>query len=136
MVAELLLALYTGSIFAIVFLVATSLLRVEDNKNFAGKLYGRILWKFYKTAFLLLILYLILGNERLYALLLMLVLGLNVGISYWLKKYKRAIGNIDQIDYNDPKRSLFRRVSMLSTFVLFLNFLLSLYMLINQLKEV
>ncbi|MFN3870674.1 MAG: hypothetical protein ACK4MW_04225 [Aquificaceae bacterium] len=133
---ELLLVIYTGSLFAIVFLVAPVLLRVKENKNLAGGLYGKILWRFYRVAFLLLILYLILGNERLYALLLMLGLSLNVGLSYWLKNYKKSLGNIDQIDYQDPKRVLFRKVSIFSTLMLFGNFLLSLYILINQIKEV
>ena len=134
--ARLLLILYTGSLFALVFLVAPVLLRVKENKNLAGGFYGKILWRFYKVAFLLLMFYLILGNERLYAVLLMLGLGLNVGISHWLKNYKKNLGNIDQIDYQDPKRVLFRRVSILSTLALFGNFLLSFYILINQLKEV
>ncbi|MFN3946785.1 MAG: hypothetical protein ACK4LA_01715 [Aquificaceae bacterium] len=133
---ELLLVIYTGSLFAIVFLVAPVLLRVKENKNLAGGLYGKILWRFYRVAFLLLILYLILGNERLYAVLLMLGLSLNVGLSYWLKNYKKSLGNIDQIDYQDPKRVLFRKVSIFSTLMLFGNFLLSLYILINQIKEV
>ncbi len=133
---ELLLTLYTGSLFALIFLVAPVLLRARENKDLAGGLYGKILWRFYKVAFLLLILYLILGNERLYAVLLMLGLSFNVGISYWLKNYKKSLGNIDQIDYQDSKRVLFRRVSILSTLTLFGNFLLSFYILINQLKEV
>lgn len=133
---ELLLVIYTGSLFAIVFLVAPVLLRVKENKNLAGGLYGKILWRFYRVAFLLLILYLILGNERLYAVLLMLGLSLNVGLSYWLKNYKKSLGNIDRIDYQDPKRVLFRKVSIFSTLMLFGNFLLSLYILINQIKEV
>ncbi|MFN3598356.1 MAG: hypothetical protein ACK4VK_01265 [Aquificaceae bacterium] len=134
--SELLLTLYTGSLFALIFLVAPVLLRARENKDLAGGLYGKILWRFYKVAFLLLILYLILGNERLYAVLLMLGLSFNVSISYWLKNYKKSLGNIDQIEYQDPKRVLFRRVSILSTLTLFGNFLLSFYILINQLKEV
>ena len=77
--------------------------------------------------------YLILGNERIYTLLLMLGLGLNVGISYWLKSYKKKLGNIDLIDYKDPKRVVFRRASMLSTLLLFINFLFSFYLLFNKL---
>ncbi|MEJ5338641.1 MAG: hypothetical protein ACK42C_00250 [Aquificaceae bacterium] len=134
MASEILIALYCGSLFALVFLVAPVLLRAERNKDFAGSLYGRLLWRFYKLAFLLLLLYLILGDAKVYALLLMLGLGLNVGISYWLKNYKRKLGDIDLLDYNEPRRVLFRRVSMLSTVILFMNFLLSLYVLIKQLK--
>ncbi|HAV40609.1 MAG: hypothetical protein AB1353_08285 [Aquificota bacterium] len=131
---EVLLSLYVGLLFSIVFIVAPSLLRVEENKNLAGRFYGTILWRFYKVAFLLLMFYLILGDERIYTLLLMLGLGLNVGVSYWLKKYKKELGNIDLIDYRDPKRVVFRRVSMLSTLLLFINFLFSFYLLFKKLK--
>lgn len=134
MVPELLIVLYCGSLFAITFLVAPTLLRVEKNKDFAGNLYGRLLWKFYKVAFFMLLLYLILGDAKVYAILLMLGLGINVAVSYWLKNYKRRFGNIDLLDYNEPRRVLFRRVSMLSTLILFMNFLLSMYVLIKQLK--
>ncbi len=131
---ELLLALYTGLFFTIVFIVAPVLLRARENKNLAGRFYGSILWRSYKLAFLLLMSYLILGNERVYTLLLMLGLGLNVGVSYWLKAYKRKLGNIDLIDYHDPRRSLFRKVSMLSTFLLLINFLISFFILLKKLK--
>uniref|UniRef100_A0A7C2V2E3 DUF4149 domain-containing protein n=1 Tax=Hydrogenobacter sp. TaxID=2152829 RepID=A0A7C2V2E3_9AQUI len=131
---EILLSLYVGLLFSIVFIVAPSLLRVKENKNLAGRFYGIILWRFYKVAFLLLMFYLILGNERIYTLLLMLGLGLNVGISYWLKSYKKKLGNIDLIDYKDPKRVVFRRASMLSTLLLFINFLFSFYLLFKKLK--
>ncbi|MCS6997863.1 MAG: hypothetical protein RMH93_00920 [Aquificaceae bacterium] len=134
MTAQLLLALYSGSLFAMVFLVAPLLLRVKENKNLAGRFYGRILWRFYKVAFFLLLLYLILNDEKLHALLLMLGLSLNVGASYWLKNYKRVLGDIDLVPYEDPRRVLFRRVSLLSTFLLFMNFLLSLYLLQKELK--
>ncbi|MCX7989853.1 MAG: hypothetical protein N2648_04340 [Aquificaceae bacterium] len=134
MTAQLLLALYSGSLFAMVFLVAPLLLRVKENKNLAGRFYGRILWRFYKVAFFLLLLYLILNDEKLQALLLMLGLSLNVGASYWLKNYKRVLGDIDLVPYEDPRRVLFRRVSLLSTFLLFMNFLLSLYLLQKELK--
>ncbi len=134
MVAELLIALYCGSLFALTFLVAPVLLRVDKNKDFAGGLYGRVLWRFYKVAILILLSYLILSDAKLDGILLMLAIGLNVGISYWLKNYKRSLGNIDLLDYNEPRRVLFRRVSMLSTFILFINFLLSMYVLIKHLK--
>ncbi|MCS7262808.1 MAG: hypothetical protein N3C13_01485 [Aquificaceae bacterium] len=131
MVPELLLALYSGALFMVVFLVAPTLLRVKENKNLAGRFYGAILWRFYGVAFLLLLLYLVLGSSKLYALVLLLGLGLNVGISYWLKGYKRSLGDIDLVPYQDPRRSLFRKVSILSTLVLFLNFLLSFYFLVK-----
>lgn len=82
----------------------------------------------------MLLFYLILGNAKLDAILLMLGLGLNVGTSYWLKNYKRSLGNIDLLDYDEPRRVIFRRVSMLSTFILLTNFLLSMYVLIKHLK--
>ncbi len=117
-----------------VFLVAPTLLRTNENKNLLGSLYGKILWRFYKVAFFTLLLYLILGDAKLDAILLMLGLGLNVGISYWLKNYKKSIGNIDLLNYYEPRRVTFRKVSMLSTFVLFMNFLFSMYLLIKHLK--
>ncbi len=134
MVAEILIALYFGSLFTLTFLVAPVLLRVDKNKDFAGSLYGKVLWRFYKVAFLMLLLYLILSDEKLYPLLLMLGLGLNVGISHWLRKYKRNLGNIELLDYKEPRRVLFRRFSMLSTFILLLNFLLSMFVFIKHLK--
>lgn len=132
MLNSLLLCLYGGSLFAIVFLVAPALLRVQKNKNLAGRFYGTILWRFYKVAFVILLLYLISDDERFYAILLMSGLGVSMGISYWLKGYKRRLGDIDLIDYGDPRRVLFRRLSMLSTLSLLLNFLLSLYVLIEK----
>lgn len=134
MISELFLCIYAGSLFCMVFLVAPTLLRTSENKNLLGSLYGKILWRFYKVAFFMLLFYLILGNAKLDAILLMLGLGLNVGTSYWLKNYKRSLGNIDLLDYDEPRRVLFRRVSMLSTFILFMNFLLSMYVLIKHLK--
>ncbi|MFN3975558.1 MAG: hypothetical protein ACK4LT_00620 [Aquificaceae bacterium] len=131
---EILLSLYVDLLFSIVFIVAPSLLRVKENKNLAGRFYGMILWRFYGVAFLLLMFYLILGNERIYTLFLMLALGLNVGMSYWLRGYKKRLGNIDLVDHKDPRRVIFRRLSMLSTFLLLINFLLSFYLLFKKLK--
>ncbi|MCS6876544.1 MAG: hypothetical protein NZ526_05865 [Aquificaceae bacterium] len=131
---NLLLAFYCGSLFAVVFLVAPVLLRTKENKNLAGRFYGAILWRFYKFAFFTLLFYLILGDERFYTVLLMLGLGLNVGISYWLREYKKRLGDIDTIDYNDPRRVLFRKVSIASTAILFLNLLFSTYVLIKKLE--
>lgn len=127
---KVLLALYSGSLFSMVLLVAPILLRTKENKNLAGRFYGMILWRFYKVAFLLLMLYFILG-EKYYALVLMLGLSVNVGVSFWLKNYKKKLGDIDLVDYEDPRRVIFRRVSFISTFLLFLNLILSLYILIK-----
>ncbi len=134
MIFEAFLCIYVGSLFCMVFLVAPTLLRTNENKNLLGSLYGKILWRFYKVAFFTLLLYLILSDAKLDAILLMLGLGLNVGISYWLKNYKKSIGNIDLLNYYEPRRVTFRKVSMLSTFVLFMNFLFSMYLLIKHLK--
>jgi Ca2+/Na+ antiporter len=131
MFEKLILSLYTGTLFSIVFLVAPVLLRTEKDKNLAGRFYGRILWRFYKLAFFMLLFYLLIADEKVYALLLMVGLALNVGLSFYLKNLKRELGDIDQIDYNHPKRIKFRRLSLLSTGLLFINFLLSTFILIK-----
>jgi hypothetical protein len=61
----------------------------------------------------------------------MVGLALNVGLSFYLKNLKRELGDIDQIDYNHPKRIKFRRLSLLSTVLFFINFLLSIFVLIK-----
>ncbi len=129
---KLAISLYIGSLFMLLFIVAPVLLRTQENKNLAGKFYGMILWRFYPIAFFLLLIYFITTDGEFYALLLMLMLSTNVVISRWLKNYKRHLGNIDIVDYNDPRRVLFRKVSLLSTFVLFLNFLVSLVTLLRS----
>jgi len=131
MFEKLLLSLYTGTLFSIVFLVAPVLLRTEKDKNLAGRFYGRILWRFYKLAFFMLLFYLLIADEKVYALLLMVGLALNVGLSFYLKNLKRELGDIDKIDYNNPKRIKFRRLSLLSTALFFINFLLSTFILIK-----
>jgi hypothetical protein len=131
MFEKLILSLYTGMLFSIVFLVAPVLLRTEKDKNLAGRFYGRILWRFYKLAFFMLLFYFLLADEKVYTLLLMVGLALNVGLSFYLKNLKRDLRNIDQIDYNHPKRIKFRRLSLLSTGLLFINFLLSISVLIK-----
>jgi hypothetical protein len=131
MFEKLILSLYTGTLFSIVFLVAPVLLRTEKDKNLAGRFYGRILWRFYKLAFFMLLFYLLIADEKVYALLLMVGLALNVGLSFYLKNLKRELGDIDQIDYNHPKRIKFRRLSLLSTGLFFINFLLSTFILIK-----
>jgi Ca2+/Na+ antiporter len=131
MFEKLIFSLYAGTLFAIVFLVAPVLLRTEKDKNLAGRFYGRILWRFYKLAFFMLLFYFLLADEKLYTLLLMVGLALNVGLSFYLKNLKRELGDIDQIDYNHPKRIKFRRLSLLSTVLFFINFLLSIFVLIK-----
>jgi Ca2+/Na+ antiporter len=131
MFEKLILSLYAGTLFSIVFLVAPVLLRTEKDKNLAGRFYGRILWRFYKLAFFMLLFYLLLADEKVYAFLLMVGLALDVGLSFYLKNLKRELGDIDQIDYNHPKRIKFRKLSLLSTGLLFINFLLSTFILIK-----
>ena len=131
MFEKLIVSLYTGTLFSIVFLVAPVLLRTEKDKNLAGRFYGRILWRFYKLAFFTLLFYLLIADEKVYALLLMVGLVLNVGLSFYLKNLKRELGDIDKIDYNHPKRIKFRRLSLLSTGLVFINFLLSTFILIK-----
>ncbi len=131
MFERLILSLYTGTLFSIVFLVAPVLLRTEKDKNLAGRFYGRILWRFYKLAFFMLLFYFLLADKKVYTLLLMVGLALNVGLSFYLKNLKRELGDIDQIDYNHPKRIKFRRLSFLSTALFFINFLLSIFVLIK-----
>ncbi|RMH07770.1 MAG: hypothetical protein D6699_01265 [Aquificota bacterium] len=133
MKAELFLSLYAGGLFLLVLVVAPVLLRAEE-KNIAGRFYGRILWRFYPIAFLLLMVYLILTDEKLYGFVLLMGLGLNAGLSYLLKKYKREnLPNIDLFDYNDPKRRLFRRLSLLSTFLFFANMFFAIVLLTKTL---
>ncbi len=127
------LSLYAGSLFLIVTAVAPVLLRTENNKNIAGGFYGKILWRFYGIAFLLLVVYLILGG-RWWGVLLLAGLSVNVIISMWLKSYKRTLGNIENHDYSSPQRTLFRRVSYLSTFFLLTNFMLSTIILFKEVQ--
>jgi Ca2+/Na+ antiporter len=136
MFERLILSLYAGTLFSIVFLVAPVLLRTEKNKNLAGRFYGRILWRFYKLAFFMLLFYLLIADEKLYTLLLMVGLALNVVLSFYLKNLKRELGDIDQIDYDHPKRIKFRRLSLLSTALFFINFLLSIFVLIKTFGDV
>ncbi len=127
----LILSLYSGSLFLIVSVVAPVLLRTEENKDLAGRFYGKILWRFYKIAFFLLLVYLILGSE-LWGLLLLSGLLLNVVVSMWLRNYKRRLGNIESYSFNAPERVRFRRVSYLSTAILTLNFILSTSVLLKE----
>jgi hypothetical protein len=79
----------------------------------------------------MLLFYFLLADEKLYTLPLMVGLALNVVLSFYIKNLKRDLGNIDQIDYNHPKRIKFRRLSLLSTALFFINFLLSIFVLIK-----
>ena len=127
------LSLYAGSLFLIVTAVAPVLLKTQENKNIAGRFYGKILWRFYGIAFLLLVVYLILGG-RWWGVLLLAGLSVNVIISMWLKSYKRTLGNIENHDYSSPQRTLFRRVSYLSTLFLLTNFMLSTIILFKEVQ--
>ncbi|MEN3034260.1 MAG: hypothetical protein ABDH18_04655 [Aquificaceae bacterium] len=120
------LALYMGSMFMIVFFVSPVLLRSEELKNLPGRLYGRVLWRFYPVAALLLLVYLIFGDEKVLALLCIFVLSLSVALSFYLRRFKRSIGDIDALEYNHPLRSRFRKGSFISNFLLFSNFLLAM----------
>ena len=125
------LSIYTGSLFLIVFVVAPTLLRTEKNKNIAGSFYGKILWRFYKIAFLLLLVYLILGNLWL-GLILIAGLSLNVITSMKLKEYKKTLGNIEKYPFDSPERVRFRKMSYLSTSILTFNLLLSITILFKE----
>ncbi len=128
-----LLSLYAGSLFLLVSTVAPVLLRTEFDKDLAGRFYGRILWRFYKIAFFLLLLYLIWGKKWI-GILLLTGLSLNVAISMWLRQYKRTLGGIEIYDYNAPERVRFRRVSYLSTAVLLTNFFISTIILLKEVE--
>lgn len=131
MLTNLPLAIYCGSLFFLLFIAAPVLLRTKEHKNLAGRFYGRILWRFYPVAFLLLLFYLIMQDEKGHAILLLMGLGINAMLSYGLKGYKRRLGDIDLVPFEDPRRVFFRRLSYLSTFVFFVNFILSLLFLMK-----
>ncbi len=127
------ISLYAGSLFLILYAVAPTLLRTRDHKNLAGRFYGQILWKFYRIAFFLLLVYLIFGEKWL-GILLLAGLSANVAISMWLKNYKKVLGNIENHPFNSPERVRFRKVSYLSTAVLFANLLLSVITLLKEVR--
>jgi len=132
MLDKLILSIYLGTLFCIVFIVAPILLRTDENKNIAGRFYGRILWRFYKLAFLMLLFYLLLSDDnKIYSISLMVGLALNTALSLYLKKLKRSLGDIDKVPYYDEKRTKFRRLSMLSTLILFLNLIASIFIYIK-----
>ncbi len=128
---NLILILYAGSLFAIVFLVAPVLLRVDIGKELAGRLYGKILWRFYKLSALGLLVYSLLGNVVL-GFLLLAGLIVSMFISRKVKETKKRLGNIEAIPYFSPERVRFRKLSYLSLTSLFLNFLLSIAILLKE----
>jgi Na+/H+ antiporter NhaC len=116
--------------------VAPVLLRTAENKDLAGRFYGRILRRFYKIAFFLLLVYLILGFNVWWGSLLLAGFSLNVAVSMWLRNYKRRLGNIEDYSPNAPERVRFRRVSYLSTALLIFNLLLSSSVLLKEVASV
>ncbi|MGC8588041.1 MAG: hypothetical protein ACP5LI_03335 [Hydrogenobaculum sp.] len=122
--------LYAGEIFAIVFIVSYVLFRKLESKNLAGRIYGQILWRFYKIAILELLLVFFL-NISLYTFFMILGLLANIYLSYYTKSLKQSIGDIDKIDINDPRRVKFRKVSKASSFMLILNMILAIIYLLK-----
>ncbi|MGC9286852.1 MAG: hypothetical protein ACP5E7_04815 [Hydrogenobaculum sp.] len=122
--------LYAGEIFAIVFIVSYVLFRKLESKNLAGRIYGQILWRFYKIAILELLLVFFL-NISLYTFFMILGLLANIYLSYYTKSLKQSIGDIDKIDINDPRRVKFRKVSKTSSFMLILNMMLAIIYLLK-----
>jgi len=127
------LSLYTGSLFLIVSTVAPVLLKTETDKNLAGHFYGKILWRFYRIAFLLLVLYLIL-SVKWTSVLLIAGLLVSMIISAKTRDYKRTIGNIEKYSYNDPIRVKFRRFSYLSITSLLTNLLIATIILLKEVR--
>lgn len=128
MMAKTLIGLYAGEIFGIIFIVSSVLFK-EEQKNYIGRVYGKILWRFYKIGILELLLAFIL-NASLYTMLLIFGLLVNIYLSYHMKSLKQSIGNIDNINYNNPIRVKFRNMSKISSGILVLNmFLAILYVL-------
>lgn len=126
---KLFIGLYVGEIFSIIFIVSFILFK-EEQKNYIGRLYGKILWRFYKIAILELILAFIL-SPSFYNLFLIFGLLVNIYLSYHMKSLKQSIGNIDNIDYNNPTRVKFRRLSKLSSGILILNMILGMIYLLR-----
>ena len=128
---KFIVSLYTGSLFAIVFIVSPVLLRTGKNKDIAGHFYGKILWRFYYTFLPLLFLNFLL-NKNVMSIILISGLAVNVILSSYLKSFKRKIGSIENLEFNNPLRKRFRYLSYLSLSILFLNFLLSIFTLISE----
>ncbi len=127
--SKLLISLYTGEIFAILFIVSPIVFKAFEKKNVAGRIYGQILWRFYKIAFIELGLVFLL-NISFYTFLLLTGLLLNVYLSYYMKSLKQSIGDIDNMDFNHPLRVKFRMLFKISSGVLVINMLLATFFLI------
>ncbi len=124
-----LIGLYTGEIFSIIFIVSFILFK-EEQKNYIGRLYSKILWRFYKIA-LIELLFAFIFNPSFYILLLIFGLLVNIYLSYHMKSLKLSMGNIDNVDYNAPIRVKFRTLSKMSSGILILNMLLGILYLIR-----
>jgi len=129
---KIILSLYSGSLFTIVFIVSPVLLKTDKNKDLAGHFYGRILWNFYRIFLPILGIYAVLFNF-LEGVILFLGLAVNVFISKKLREFKRSLGSIEKLDYYHPDRVKFRKLSYTSLSVLFLNFLISTSILYKNL---
>jgi len=122
---RLIAGLYAGEIFTIVFVVSYVLFKKIDTKNLAGRIYGQILWRFYKIALLELLLLFIL-NASFYTFLMFCGFLTNVYLSYYMKSLKQSIGDIDKIDFNAPIRVKFRNIAKLSSGLLIFNMILAI----------
>ena len=122
---RLIAGLYAGEIFTIVFIVSYVLFKKLDTKNLAGRIYGQILWRFYKIALLELLTLFIL-DFSLYTFIMVLGLLTNIYLSYYMKSLKQSIGDIDKMDFNAPLRVKFRNISKLSSGVLVFNMILAI----------
>ncbi len=122
---RLIAGLYAGEIFTIVFIVSYVLFKKLDTKNLAGRIYGQILWRFYKIALLELLTLFIL-DFSLYTFIMVLGLLTNIYLSYYMKSLKQSIGDIDKMDFNAPLRVKFRNISKLSSGVLIFNMILAI----------
>ncbi|GAB6078686.1 hypothetical protein [Hydrogenobaculum acidophilum] len=123
--SKLIAGIYAGEIFSIVFIVSYVLFKKIDTKNLAGRIYGQILWRFYKIAFLELLLLFILNISFYTAILILGLLG-NIYLSYYMKSLKQSIGDIDKVDFNAPIRVKFRTISKLSSLLLVSNMILAI----------
>lgn len=127
--SKLLIGLYIGEIFCIIFIVSPILFKLSQ-KNDAGRLYGQILWRFYKIAIIELLLT-FLFNKDLYTLILMVGLFVNIYLSYYMKSLKHSMGNIDNIDYQNPTRVKFRTLSKISSAIMIINMILAMLYVIR-----
>ncbi len=123
--SKLIAGAYAGEIFTIVFIVSYVLFKKIDTKNLAGRIYGQILWRFYKIALLELLILFIL-NTSFYTFILILGLLGNIYLSYYMKSLKQSIGDIDKVDFNAPIRVKFRTISKISSLLLVFNMILAI----------